>query len=78
MASGWTAADIPDQSGRAAVVTGANSGLGLAAARELAAQVSQADLSECRIFPAVARMPEVATAIAVAVAAIAYERGVVS
>ena len=36
MASRWTAADIPDQSGRLAVVTGANSGLGLATARELA------------------------------------------
>jgi NAD(P)-dependent dehydrogenase (short-subunit alcohol dehydrogenase family) len=34
--SRWTAADIPDQSGRVAVVTGANSGLGLATARELA------------------------------------------
>ncbi len=34
--SGWTAADIPDQSGRTAVVTGANSGLGLITARELA------------------------------------------
>ncbi len=32
----WTAADIPDQSGRVAVVTGANSGLGMATARELA------------------------------------------
>jgi NAD(P)-dependent dehydrogenase (short-subunit alcohol dehydrogenase family) len=31
----WTAAQIPDQSGRLAVVTGANSGLGLATAREL-------------------------------------------
>jgi NAD(P)-dependent dehydrogenase (short-subunit alcohol dehydrogenase family) len=30
----WTAADIPDQSGRIAIVTGANSGLGLHAARE--------------------------------------------
>jgi NAD(P)-dependent dehydrogenase (short-subunit alcohol dehydrogenase family) len=34
--SRWTAADIPDQSGRVAVVTGANSGLGLVTARELA------------------------------------------
>ena len=34
--SDWTAADIPDQSGRVAVVTGANSGLGLVTARELA------------------------------------------
>ncbi len=37
MAEKWTAADIPDQTGRTAVVTGANSGLGLAAARALAA-----------------------------------------
>jgi NAD(P)-dependent dehydrogenase (short-subunit alcohol dehydrogenase family) len=36
MASKWTAAEIPDQSGRVAVVTGANSGIGLVAARELA------------------------------------------
>ena len=32
----WTARDIPDQSGRVAVVTGANGGLGLETARELA------------------------------------------
>lgn len=32
----WTAADIPDLSGATAVVTGANSGLGLETARELA------------------------------------------
>jgi len=36
MTSRWTAADIPSQAGRTAVVTGANSGLGLATARELA------------------------------------------
>ena len=36
MAGRWTAADIPDQSGRVAVVTGANSGLGLVTASELA------------------------------------------
>jgi NAD(P)-dependent dehydrogenase (short-subunit alcohol dehydrogenase family) len=33
----WTTADIPDQTGRTAVVTGANSGIGLEAARALAA-----------------------------------------
>ncbi|HKH18800.1 MAG TPA: oxidoreductase [Solirubrobacteraceae bacterium] len=36
-AVGWTAADIPDQAGRTAVVTGANGGLGLETARALAA-----------------------------------------
>jgi NAD(P)-dependent dehydrogenase (short-subunit alcohol dehydrogenase family) len=36
MAGGWDAKDIPDQSGRTAIVTGANSGLGLVTARELA------------------------------------------
>jgi NAD(P)-dependent dehydrogenase (short-subunit alcohol dehydrogenase family) len=36
MSEKWTTADIPDQKGRVAVVTGANSGLGLAAAGALA------------------------------------------
>ena len=36
MGQKWTAADIPDQSGRVAVVTGSNSGLGLAIADQLA------------------------------------------
>ncbi len=35
-ASSWTASDLPSQAGRTAIVTGANSGLGLVAARELA------------------------------------------
>ena len=36
MSAKWTAKDIPDQAGRVAIVTGANSGIGLIAARELA------------------------------------------
>ena len=36
MGDGWDADRIPDQTGRVAVVTGANSGLGLVTARELA------------------------------------------
>src|SRR5436189_548578 len=36
MADKWTATEIPDQHGRTAVVTGANSGIGFFAARELA------------------------------------------
>src|SRR5664279_5003948 len=32
----WTAADIPDQTGRTFIVTGANSGLGASTARRLA------------------------------------------
>ncbi|MFI9387885.1 oxidoreductase [Kutzneria sp. NPDC052558] len=35
---GWTAADIPDQHGRTALVTGANGGLGLVTAKQLAAK----------------------------------------
>ncbi|MGV0805879.1 oxidoreductase [Mycolicibacterium setense] len=34
--SGWTSADLPSFSGRRVIVTGANSGLGLVTARELA------------------------------------------
>jgi NAD(P)-dependent dehydrogenase (short-subunit alcohol dehydrogenase family) len=36
MPNRWTAADLPSQAGRTVVVTGANSGLGLVTARELA------------------------------------------
>ncbi len=36
MSTKWTTEQIPDQTGRTAIVTGANSGLGLVSARELA------------------------------------------
>jgi NAD(P)-dependent dehydrogenase (short-subunit alcohol dehydrogenase family) len=55
----WTANDIADQSGRVAVVTGANSGLGYITARELArkgARVALACRNEVRGREAVARL----------------------
>ncbi|MGA0989157.1 MAG: SDR family NAD(P)-dependent oxidoreductase, partial [Vulcanococcus sp.] len=43
----WTAAEIPDQRGRTALITGANSGLGLESARALAAKGARVLLA-CR------------------------------
>ena len=47
----------------------------VAAARQLAAEVTHADLEQGRIFPPAARMRAVAASVATVVAAIAYERG---
>lgn len=47
MPTGWTAADIPDQTGRRALITGANGGLGLQTTLALARQGTQVLLA-CR------------------------------
>ncbi|HBH72612.1 MAG TPA: light dependent protochlorophyllide oxido-reductase [Synechococcales bacterium UBA10510] len=66
-AAPWTAAAIPDQSGRLALITGANSGLGLETARALAAKgatvvlacrsTSKAERARAQLLDELAREP---------------------
>ena len=65
--------------GRGALAVGAariTDEMFLASARALADQVTPADLALGRIFPPAARMRQAATAVATAVAGIAYAQGV--
>lgn len=62
---GWTLQDMPDQSGRVAVVTGSNAGLGLATAKALAskgATVVMACRNAAKAEAAAAEVRAVATA----------------
>ncbi|SDN59000.1 oxidoreductase [Allokutzneria albata] len=62
--SKWTAADIPDQTGRTILITGANSGLGLASASALSARGARVLLacrSPERAAPAVEQVTKAAT-----------------
>ena len=56
---GWSAADIPDQHGRTAVVTGANGGLGLETARQLAAKGAHVVMAVRNQEKAVAALQEI-------------------
>ena len=60
---GWTAADIPDQRGRTAVVTGANGGLGLVTARELAAKGAHVVMAVRNQEKAAAAVEEIRAAV---------------
>ena len=59
----WTASDIPDQTGRTVVITGANSGLGLRSAEALAAKGARVLLA-CRSAAKAATAREAVAALA--------------
>jgi NAD(P)-dependent dehydrogenase (short-subunit alcohol dehydrogenase family) len=60
---GWTATDIPDQHGRTAVVTGANGGLGLVTARDLAAKGAHVVMAVRNQKKAAAAVEEIRAAV---------------
>ena len=59
----WSAADIPDQHGRTAVVTGANGGLGLETARQLAAKGAHVVMAVRNQKKAAAAVDEIRTSV---------------
>lgn len=59
----WSAADIPDQHGRTAVVTGANGGLGLETARQLAAKGAHVVMAVRNQQKAAAAVEEIRAAV---------------
>src|SRR6266704_6128471 len=63
MRARWTAADVPDQSGRTAVVTGASGGLGLETATVLARKGATVVLA-CRDLAKAGRAAEQIAAVA--------------
>ncbi len=60
---GWKSSDIPDQHGRVAVITGANSGLGLAAARDLACRGATVVLAVRDVAKGRAAMASISSAV---------------